>query len=496
MQSITVDVLVCGGGMSGLACASFAAQSGARVLVVEKQGAVGGSSNYSAGMFWGPQTYAKLRAWVPGGDAELQRAWLEDYPPAVQWMRENGVPTAPRFDGIMTIGIGFPINISHLHALHGNRITSSKTGSEIWTNTSVVKLLHADPGVPGSAITGAIVRRETCNGESASSSYYQVTSRTVVLATGGFQGSSDLTAKYIGQGADNVFVRSNKGSVGDGLSLALGAGAATSRGMGTYYGHLMATPLRADEVDPREYLALAQYQSKHCLLLNESGCRFADETMGDEIINQYLAKQEKRRGFLIFNEKTRLQHCTSALFPNAGDIDRLQKAREHGCNVGTASTLYELVELLAGWGVDGVGAMRTIREYERVMRQHEPGTSGIGLDAPVGRGGPPPSAIVEGEGPFHAMEVQPSITFTYGGIKIDTQGHALTPDNARIPGLLVAGVDAGGFSNLGYAGGLALAFVTGFWAAREVARELELPLPQLPSADPRDTEAVLSRGRL
>ena len=52
MQSIEVDVLVCGGGMSGMACASFAAQSGARVLVVEKQSAVGGSSNYSAGMLY------------------------------------------------------------------------------------------------------------------------------------------------------------------------------------------------------------------------------------------------------------------------------------------------------------------------------------------------------------------------------------------------------------------------------------------------------------
>ncbi|KAL2793431.1 FAD binding domain-containing protein [Aspergillus keveii] len=494
MQSIKVDVLVCGGGMSGLACASFAAQSGARVLVVEKQAAVGGSSNYSAGMFWGPETYVKLRAWVPDGDAELQRAWLDDYLPAVQWMRENGVPTAPRFDGIMTIGIGFPINVPHLHALHQTRITSSKTGSEIWTDASVVKLLQDDPGAPGSAITGAIVRRQTTDRQPAL--YYQVNAATVVLATGGFQGSSDLTAKYIGQGADNVFLRSNKGSVGDGLSHALGAGAATSRGMDTYYGHLMAAPLRADAVNPSDYLGLAQYQSKYCLLLNESGRRFADETMGDEILNQYLAKQEKRRGFLIFNEKTRLQHCTSALFPNAGDIDRLQKAREHGCNVGTASTLGELVELLAGWGVDSVAASRTIHEYERVILQQEPGTSGLGLDAPVGRGGTPPSALIEGEGPFHAMEVQPSITFTYGGIKVDKQGHALTPDNARIPGLLVAGVDAGGFSNLGYAGGLALAFVTGFWAAREVARVLELPLPQLPPADPRVTEAVLARGRL
>ena len=50
MENIQVDVLVCGGGMSGMSCASFAAESGAKVLVVEKQGHLGGSSAYSAGM--------------------------------------------------------------------------------------------------------------------------------------------------------------------------------------------------------------------------------------------------------------------------------------------------------------------------------------------------------------------------------------------------------------------------------------------------------------
>jgi hypothetical protein len=158
-------------------------------------------------------------------------------------------------------GIGFPINIAHLHNLHRSRIESSKTDSKIWTNTSVVKLLQERPGVSGSRINGAIVRREAPNSQAAS--YYQVTAKTVVLATGGFQGSSSLTAQYLGQGADNVFVRSNKGSVGDGLNLAIRAGAATSRGMNTYYGHLMAAPLRADLVDPKDYLPLAQYREQH-----------------------------------------------------------------------------------------------------------------------------------------------------------------------------------------------------------------------------------------
>ncbi|KAL5357113.1 hypothetical protein BJX96DRAFT_181215 [Aspergillus floccosus] len=489
MQSLTVDVLVCGGGMSGMSCAAFAAESGAKVLVVEKQSAVGGSSKYSAGMFWAPKSYEALRGWVPDGDPVLQKAWMNDYLPAVQWMRENGVPTSSRFDGIMTIGIGFPIKIPHLHEYHQKRIRDSNTGSEIFTDTSVVKLIQEQPGVRGSRVIGAIIRRGAP--DSPRARYYEVKANVVVLATGGFQGSSRLTSAHLDLGGDNIFVRSNRGSVGDGLDLAMSVGAGTSRGMNTYYGHLLAAPVRAEDVDPKDYLPLAQYQSKYCVLVNEAGRRFADETTGDEIVNQYLAKQEKRRGFLLFNDKTRLKHCISALFPNAGDIDRLQKAREHGCHVDSATTLDGLVDILQKWGVNGAQARRTIDHYDRAIRL---GDKTAVLDAPVGQGGAPPAPLVDGDGPFFAMEVQPSITFTYGGIAIDTTSRALTPDKTIIPGLLVAGVDAGGFSNRGYAGGLALAFVTGLWAAREVSRQLNLKVPRLPAADPRDSaESVQSR---
>lgn len=48
------------------------------------------------------------------------------------------------------------------------------------------------------------------------------------------------------------------------------------------------------------YWTYERLESKHCLLLNEAGKRFVDESLGDEIVNQYLAKQENRRGFLLF----------------------------------------------------------------------------------------------------------------------------------------------------------------------------------------------------
>ena len=52
MNILEVDALVCGGGMSGMACAAFASQAGAKTLVVEKQATLGGSSSLSAGMLY------------------------------------------------------------------------------------------------------------------------------------------------------------------------------------------------------------------------------------------------------------------------------------------------------------------------------------------------------------------------------------------------------------------------------------------------------------
>ena len=126
-------------------------------------------------------------------------------------------------------------------------------------STKVVKLLQEPHGATGSRITGAVLQRITPTA-TGSLGYIEVTAKLVVMSTGGFQGSPGLRAQYLGPGGDNIFVRSNSGSVGDGLKLALSAGAETSRGLATYYGHLMAAPLRKEDITPQDYLPLAQYR--------------------------------------------------------------------------------------------------------------------------------------------------------------------------------------------------------------------------------------------
>jgi succinate dehydrogenase/fumarate reductase flavoprotein subunit len=66
------------------------------------------------------------------------------------------------------------------------------------------------------------------------------------------------------------------------------------------------------------------------------------------------------------------------------------------------------------------------------------------------------------------MEVQPSITFTYGGVRVDAKTRVLR-DGRPIPGLLAAGVDIGGVYTRAYAGALSRGLVFGRRAALTAA---------------------------
>lgn len=123
-----------------------------------------------------------------------------------------------------------------------------------------MRLLQEWPDVSGSRVVGAILSCTPPSGQT-SPTYIEVKAKHVVVATGGFQGSPDLISRHIGPGTDDIFIRSNKGSVGDGLTITSQIGAATSRGMSTFYGHLLAAPLRREDVDPKDFLPLAQYRT-------------------------------------------------------------------------------------------------------------------------------------------------------------------------------------------------------------------------------------------
>ena len=206
-----VDVLVVGGGMAGMSAAMVAAEGGARTLVIEKGSRPGGSAALSVGMFWTIPDFETLRQRVPLGDPELGRAVVEEYPVAVETIRQMGVSVGDRVSGVMTVGLGHFIDVQEL--LDYELAVIESTGGRITCSASVRRLLADEEG----AIVGATVRDS--DGKRAT-----VLADATILATGGFQGDPDLVSTYIGPNSDHMLVRSNKGSVGDGLRLGRAAG--------------------------------------------------------------------------------------------------------------------------------------------------------------------------------------------------------------------------------------------------------------------------------
>jgi tricarballylate dehydrogenase len=121
-----------------------------------------------------------------------------------------------------------------------------------------------------------------------------------------------------------------------------------------------------------------------------------------------------------------------------------------------ADTLEELASKLVD--VDAAKALETIRTYNRAVMTEAPfdpnvkdgrGTQGLGI---------PKSNWANriDEPPFEAYAVTCGITFTFGGLKIDTSARVIDGEGAPIPGLFAAGELVGGIFYFNYPGGTGL----------------------------------------
>ena len=81
------DVIVVGAGAAGLSAAIAAADAGARVLIVEADRQIGGSSRLSGGHFYAAGTSVQAAA----GLTDSADAMFEHYLTLNQWMVEPGV---------------------------------------------------------------------------------------------------------------------------------------------------------------------------------------------------------------------------------------------------------------------------------------------------------------------------------------------------------------------------------------------------------------------
>ncbi|WP_341933264.1 FAD-dependent oxidoreductase [Microbacterium sp. LWO14-1.2] len=437
VQEKPFDLVVIGAGASGLATANRAADLGARVLLLEKGSAIGGSAALSAGILWTAPSIEVLDRIQPDADPVLGPLVVQGYEQAVADVRAAGVAVSDEWLDHLEWGRACKIDIPGLFAAWSAKVVDG--GGEVVTDVRDVELERDDRRVTGVTYSHGGARQ-------------RATARAVVLATGGFQGDPQLTQQFIGNGADDIAVRSNPNSVGDGFRLAVSAGAGASRHLSGFYGHTLPSPLA---VSPQVFLRLTLYFSAYGVIVNRLGRRFTDESLGDEVSNQFLVRQPGRRGVLIWDDEVQQNRALAVPYPSGMALDRHAEATAAGARTAETETLEELVEVVAGWGVDRAGLADTLDGYRRAASGE-----GVALDAPL-----PERPSPLRTGPFRAVEIQPCITIPFGGIRVDGDSRALDRDGQPIDGLFAVGADAGGAQDLRYIGGIVFGFVFGRRAA-------------------------------
>lgn len=467
------DVAVIGGGNAALCAAISAHEEGARVVVLERAPKEhrGGNSAFTGGAFriayrgtedlltlvpdlhpdeirnsdFGTYTENQFFDEVISmsgyrADADVLETVVSESLPTMQWLREHGVRFVPiygrqsfKVDGKQKFWGGLTVEVSG-----GGLGLMEKLYSR--AEQLGIKLLY------DARATGLIRTGESWDIESETNRIKtSVHAKTVVLATGGYHANLLWRAKYLGPNWDMAKVRGSRYNTGDGISLALDAGAIAH---GNWTGcHAVFYDLNAPPFGDINLLNQQKNYFTLGIVVNAEGKRFVDEGldfrnytysgMGARVLAQPGAI-----AWQIFDAKT------VDLLPDEYRV-------KHATRI-TADTLEALAAKLDG--INQRAFLHTIQEYNKAVDQSVPfnpaikdGRSTKGLAVPKSNW-----ATLVDTGPFVAYAVTCGITCTYAGVKVNPQGQILDDTNQPLPGLYAAGEMVGGLYYVKYAGGVGL----------------------------------------
>ncbi len=470
------DVIIVGAGNAALCAAHAAREQIGRVLVLEKapRAWAGGNSYFTAGATrttytdlsdllplldnpddprlaatdlapYTPEDFAADMHRVTEGrcDPELTAIMVQEIAPATRWLREKGIRWRLMYDrqsfavggrhqfwGNLTLGVldgGAGLIAQHFAA-------AESAGLEIRCEHAVIGLLRDDAG----AVNGVVC--DTPGGRAA------FRAGAVVLASGGFEADPSRRAMYLGPNWDVAKVRGTPYNTGEGLQLALDAGA---QPYGHWSGcHAIQWDAAAPPFGDLELTNLLSKQSyPQAIVVNREGRRFLDE--GADFRNYTYAKygaeilkQPGALAYQLFDAKT-------------APLLRQDEYCAPGVSRFEATTIRDLARAI---GVDPAALARTVEEYNAAITPDEfnpaikDGKRTIGLTPPKSNW-----ALPLDTPPFLAFAVTCGITFTFGGVRIDADARVLDRAGRPVPGLHAAGELVGGLFYHNYPGGSGLA---------------------------------------
>ncbi|CAN5479126.1 FAD-dependent oxidoreductase [soil metagenome] len=428
---MSFGVIVVGGGGTGLCATLAASDSGAEVLVIERDPTPLGSTAMSTGLIPAAGTPDQAAAGIEdspdrfvtdilaktknGVDPAYAQALARESAETIAWLRDtHGVPLALA-DGWLYPGhsamrmYGTP-NRSGGELMAALEDAVARTSVTILTDATVTGLHALDDRIVG-------VRVQRPGGEQL-----DIGGDAIVLACSGFGGNAQMVARLIPEMADAVF-HGHPGNKGDAMiwGEALDAGIAD---ISSYQGH---GGLAAGHGVPILWPLIMQGGFQ----VNSAGMRFSNEAAG---YSEQAAKVNAQPGHVawsIFDERLN----TLML-----DFDDYRDALRAGAVV-EADSVKALAERI---GLPVEALSHTIADVADMVAGRRIDTFGRDFT------GKPPLAP-----PFRAAKVTGALFHTQGGLIVDGDARVLKADGTPFPNLFAGGGAARGISGSGADGYLA-----------------------------------------
>lgn len=432
----TIPVLVIGAGACGLSAALAAKETGADVLVLERDATPAGSTAMSYGGICAAGTAAQARAGIEDNPAALEQDILAithnqtdpalahtvavNAAPALDWLTETLA-----FPLDVEIGwTGFGHRVPRLHMPPGRSGSSlmgmflnaaENAGIDILTQAKVSELIVDDRD----RILG--VRAERPGGSE------EIGCEQLILASCGYGGDSDLIRRYMPELA-NAKYYGHEGNQGDALKWGQALGAAVAD-LGAYQS-LGSLTEPSSLVMPHILMIGGGVQ------INARGERFEDEL--DDISGQALTILEQPGGvcWIVYDE---------GLHDEARG--RFDEYRD-GESINAYHAAHNWQDLAASIGVPPDALRQTMESVEALKRDG-------GTDQ-FGRRFSPKDAL---KPPYYAVKVTGALFHTQGGLCIDDQARVVREDGTPFPNLYAGGGAArsvSGPKNWGYLPGMGL----------------------------------------
>ena len=387
-KDITTDVVVVGQGAAGTAAAFAAAEQGAKVIGLEKKGMVGGTGNFSEGIFavgskmqrdyYIPLTkdeaFKKIMNYGHWrSNARLVRAFVDKSADTVEWMQKHGV----KFEKLTT---NYPGGLYTWHIYQGRgagwinalqKKGKDKYGMQVLLNTPAEKLIFGKDG----KVAGVGIQ--------------------MAWSAGGGKEGLEVQQSY--RPGPRAVSTTN---------------------------HVSATA-----------------KQPH-LWLTPNGERFCDETiMGDWPAAGNALERIGGQMWVVYDNKNldSMKHDgivqgVGVMVPIGAKLTNFEKEWPAAEQAGWAVKANTLDELAKKTGMDPAVLKASVEQYNKAAEQRH--------DALFAKD--PQYIFPVKQGPFYAIKSVASSLGTLGGIKVNDRLQVVTDKDKAIPNLYAAGSDVGG----------------------------------------------------